>query len=396
MRTCGGRTVALRRSRGPADSLAPARRQRAAPRPGEFGEGRSARRYRRSFPSLARSRGSGQDFGCLDRGDGVGVDVDTERGNPHSARLAPLRNPSLLVGPDGARLTAGSGKDKIAQTGREAGKRGCDVRRLTVVLASLCSVQLTAVPSQAAAPGGTLSVSGMGDRSVTLHVDEPLHLVTSMMDLLGGRPAGRLNTPYFGFAVMRSLDGHVVAGRLRSAVFEQSIGSAIGIPLGDPQQLLQPGDYRVILLGRGPLSLRVHSKEKVQLTARVATPVQVSYSAGSLRSSLNQLVPEHRARLSVNRTFVSLGSLTTGGTVGLAFDTQCLSTAGARTCVGADPGPAGGSSLALTSSQGSVSSGNQWQPGEVTAGEYDALFQANPEADSVQHLWTLLAIGASS
>lgn len=241
-------------------------------------------------------------------------------------------------------------------------------RRARAWLAAL-GVVLLARPDATAAAPRRLVLEGVADRSAALSLTSPVELAVGVTDLLGGPPRGRLASEHLGFLISRVSDGHVVVGYLRSRLLEQVAPASLLVRLGDPSSVVPAGAYRITLIGGTRVEARLSSGNGVRLSARTATQVSVRSQLLSTSAPVSELrVP---VRVSP-RTFVHALSLRTEDSV----EEHCLAQPGATTCVGGDPSPLGGYSVGAGGSGSSSASAGQWQPGDVTAGSYDALFQS--------------------
>jgi hypothetical protein len=245
----------------------------------------------------------------------------------------------------------------------------------------------------AVASTGTITVTGIGDRAVIVHLTVPVTLDSPALDRMGGPPFGRLTNPYFGFAIARTSDDHVVAGRLRSAYIERALGVAADIPLGPGNAVLDPGTYRITLLGRGPQRLVLHTKTlRGAVTWKVTRPVNVRFGAGPLTPASSGLpLLEHRATVALGaHAFLSYGSVYRQGATGVSEVGQCLNSPGAPSCVGGTPEPVGSWSQGFGGNSGG--SGVQVQPGDTSPGGYQVLHQAPSSADGTQYGYDVLIL----
>lgn len=245
----------------------------------------------------------------------------------------------------------------------------------------------------AAAPG-TITLVGTGDRAVVVRLISRVTLDVPRLDTMGGPAFGHLTrTPYFGFAVARVDDGHVVAGRVRSTYIERTLGLAADISLGPGGAVLEPGTYRFTLIGRGPLKLLVRTKDlRTSVTWKVSRAAKVRFEAGPLAAAAGRPLVEHRSAVTIApSTFLSYGSVYRQGSLGISATSTCLTRDGAPTCAGGDPGPLGSSSQGLGGAGGA--SGVNVQPGDKVRGEYLVLHQAPTPLDGAQYGYDLLVLG---
>ena len=134
----------------------------------------------------------------------------------------------------------------ITRTGR--GFRGRSSRS---VLLAACLVAAGVLPGAASAepPRGQLVVEGEGNTTVTLEVQQELRIQDAVPELSGG-------TSHAAVLVEGQDDGTgpwpVPLGAVRVRAFGDETSEAVGL-LGGGGGILEPGRYRVTLLGDGPV-----------------------------------------------------------------------------------------------------------------------------------------------
>lgn len=262
----------------------------------------------------------------------------------------------------------------------------------------------TAVPLPAAASGaGTVSVSGTGNSSAVVTLTKPLALSYRPDDRLGGPATGRLRQPYLGYAITPVGENRVLFGAVRFAAVEKTTGFIDAVPLSPNDTTLSPGRYRVVLLGAGPTQLRLRTKRPADALAwRTTTRAAVQVDIAALTSAtLSQpTLLSHRQPTTVTtRTFVLQGLV--GQVGGVDARNFCLTVPGALTCFGgypkdtvdAVPGPGAG---AFIGGVGGVSDGafRSFQPGQLPAGSYDALYYSTGSASLPAPVSVLLRLSS--
>lgn len=92
-------------------------------------------------------------------------------------------------------------------------------------------------------------------------------------------------------------------------------------------------------------------------------------------------------------SFLSMVTAQAGGALGLGATRQCLSSSATPGCLNGQPGPGGGTTVSSGTDQHSgTASGNQWQPGQLPAGSYQAQFQSVSTPDGTKTAFLTLLI----